>query len=212
MRMQAWPVVVVVLISASFHGCLASRAVTAAIESIPTKRGWIELIEASPDSIKLTLALKYPVSVDRRHSIEFDPKLEGCESVRVLAHTAVENFYLVPANRKRLDFHPRESKLSDSDSHKWKTGEIVDECTAAVLLSATKNELTVTIENSDELLKNAVSVPSPKNVLLLAAVLPFAVVIDVLTLPVQLPVVYLAHCFETLDCEIGDAKGWGKSK
>jgi hypothetical protein len=71
--------------------------------------------------------------------------------------------------------------------------------------------LTVSIENSDELLKVA-SVSSPKNVLLLAAVLPFAVVIDVLTLPVQLPVVYLAHCFETLDCEIGDAKGWGKSK
>ena len=119
---------VALLLSAIHAGCLTQRAYEK-FEETPIEAGWVELIEATPSSVRLSVSTEYRAFFPRKSLIEFDPRLERCTSIRVLARTRTARAYLTPGVRHSLDVGSKDPQPLYPSASDWRSGEPSNDCT-----------------------------------------------------------------------------------
>jgi len=177
-------------------GCLTARTYDQ-FEEAPLRAAWVELLEASPSRVRLSVKVEYQTMPPRKTRVDFDPGLEACASVRVLAQTGEADVYLAPGARHALAVDPKKQDALARKASEWKSGELVDaECTVAILFNTYANEISLKADNVERRLGGA-SLSPPKNVIVLALLLPATAVVDVATF---VPLLVWTCLTEDLDC------------
>ena len=185
--------ILALLLSTIQAGCLTERTYRE-FEVAPLEAGWVELLEATSSSVRLSVSMRYRAMLPRKSLIEFDPRLERCAAIRVLARTGTADLYLTPGVRHALDV---DREVLDRKASDWQSsGELADDCTVAILFSTYGDDVSLAAENIQGRLGGTV-IHSPKNVLVLALLLPAAVVADV---AISVPLLVLACFTGDADC------------
>jgi hypothetical protein len=206
---QLWISVVFVVLGAIASGCLTAHTYER-FEEAPLRAGWVELLEARPSRVRLSVKVEYQTMPPRKTLVDFDPGLEACASIRVLAQTGEADVYLAPGVRHALAVDPKKRDVLARKASAWKSGELADaECTVAILFNTYANEISLKADNVERRLGGA-SLSPPKNVIVLALLLPATAVVDVATF---VPLLVWTCLTEDIDCSwVGAAlSGWSGS-
>ncbi len=181
MSLQAGAALVSLALCALNTGCLTKLAYEK-LGHPPIRAAWVELTEATPSQVRLVVETEYDSAPSKTSDFEFDPRLDECASVRVLARTQQGDELVTTGLRYSLELGVDEKAASHRRANPWQTGEMVDDCTVAILALKYKEDLWLRAENVEERLGRA-TVSKPKNAVMLAAVLPAAIIVDVASAP-----------------------------
>lgn len=172
------------LICLLHSGCLTQRTYQR-FEASAIESGWIELVEANSSSVRLRVSIEYEGALRREGMIEFDPRLGGCATTRIVLRTEHEDVRLAPGERHSLTVDERDRDVPDPMVSERETSnglppERPGECTVAILSSIYGDDVSLAAANLEGNL-GGVLIPSPKNVWVLALLLPATAAIDVAT-------------------------------
>ncbi len=152
----------------------------------------MELNEATPKHVQMLVSTEYKGALSKQINIEFNPRLDECDSVRVLRHTELGNSFLMPGIRYAIEGVGAQKKAaSNGETKPWPKNAVADKCTVTILISRYVGNLSLTAKNPERLLGQA-NIRTPKNVVVLAILLPASIAADVLSIPVVLSWLCLA--------------------
>lgn len=166
-------------------GCLTQIAYEE-FEYVPLRSAWVVLDEATPNHVQMTLEINYRASPSKQGKIEFDPRLDDCNAVRVLLRTELGNEFVTPGIRHAIrGVGADEEPTSDSEIEPRHTNQEPGECTVTIAIAKYSEDLSVTARNAEKLLGEG-TYQTPHNVVILAILLPATFAVDVVTTPVLL--------------------------
>jgi hypothetical protein len=179
-------------------GCLTQFAYEE-FEHVPLRSAWVVLGEATPNRVQMTLKIAYRAFPSRQGNIEFDPRLDDCDSVRVLIRTELGEEFVTPGIRHAIrGVGADEEPTSDSEIEPLRTNQEPGECTVTIAIAKYSEDLSVTARNAEKLLGEG-TFRTPRNVVMLAILLPATFAVDVVATPVLLSY----WCLTTADCVAG---------
>jgi hypothetical protein len=177
--MRASAAALALLLCAAQPGCLTQRTYDHFTTS-PIESGWIELVESDSQSVRLRVSIDYAIGQQREGVVEFDPRLGNCESTRILLRSRHE---IVP-----LELGVRQPLVVDAEASNEDAPVMsglglqtrVSECTVAVVSTVYAEDVSLVAQNLERNL-GSVLIPPPKNVWVLALLLPATAAVDVAT-------------------------------
>ena len=142
----------------------------------------IKLKEITPGKVKMVVGTKYRGAPARKRNFKFDPGLEGCALIQVIAKTKRGSGPLSAGVRYPLDLRAKQERSPAGSTKPGPAHEIVADCTIAIHPSMFKNDVWIGARNHEQLLQHVI-IPPRKNVMFLAAVLPATLLVDVASVP-----------------------------
>jgi hypothetical protein len=170
-------------------GCLSYFTYTE-YDHFPIEAAWVGLVEAAPNHLEMVVGTEYEGSPKKESKIEFDPRLDRCDSVNVLARTQRGHHLLIPGARYSLPIEAGENHRERSD-----TRDMADGCTIGFFFSAYQGSLALSADTIRRHVGQG-DIHSPKNFVALAVLMPAAIVADVATAPISL----VLFCITSSEC------------
>jgi hypothetical protein len=201
MQRQAVAMSVSVMLSIVGAGCISKYAYDE-YDHLPLRAAWVEITEATPDHIQMVVSTEYGRGRSKQTDVDFNPRLDECDSVRVSRRTRSGDEFLLPGTRYAIgDVGNTAGATSDAEDDVFmpaQISEVQSECTVTILVSSRTRNLSIAVENPARLLGNA-TIRSPKDVVALVLLLPHTFALDVVSIPLVLPIM----CLVNTECLLG---------
>ncbi len=169
---------------------------------MPLRAAWVEVTEATPNHVQIVVRTEYDRSRSKQTDFGFNPRLDGCDSVRVSRRTQSGPEFLTVGTRYAIEDVDIEANTSSDDEEDViapsQINEVDNECSITLLISSRIRNLSIDVENRERLLGKA-TIRSPKDVVALVIILPHTFALDVVSIPLILPIL----CLLNPECLVG---------
>lgn len=201
MQRQAVAILISMILSLAGSGCISKYAYEE-YDHIPLRAAWVEITEATSSHVQMVVTTEYDRSRSKQTDVGFNPRLDGCDFVRVSRRTQSGHEFLVVGTRYAIEGVDIEAAATSDDEGDVpapsQLTEVGSECSVALLISSRTRNLSIDVENPERLLGNA-TIRSPKNVVALVILLPHTFALDVISIPLVLPIL----CLVNTECLVG---------
>lgn len=182
----------------AFPGCF-SILTYEEFDHVDLRTAWVEVIEATSIRVRMVVTTEYEGGRSKQTDIDFNPRLTQCDSVRISRRTASGDDWLTPGTRYEIEDVDRDAaEESEKETRATRVADPIDACSVTLVVSSRTRVLSIAAENSERYLGNA-DIRSPKDVLALIILLPPTFAVDVVSIPLVLPIM----CLMSRDCVIG---------
>jgi hypothetical protein len=179
-------------------GCISKYAYEE-YDHVALRAAWLEVTEATPNHVQIVVRTEYDRSRSKRTDFGFNPRLDGCDSVRVSRRTKSGPEFLTVGTRYAVEEADIEANRLFDDEEGVVTSsqinEVDSECSVTLLISSRVRNLSIGVENPERLLGEA-TIRSPKDVVALVILLPHTFALDVVSIPLILPIL----CLVNMEC------------
>lgn len=165
-------------------GCLTKMTYDE-FDHTPIAAAWAELKQATPSRVQMVVRTEYKSALPKQNEIEFNPQLEECESIRVFLRTQASGEFLTPGVRVSIAGFDSEEELPSEIEEQTAQNPPAGECVVTVLITEYADDLNITAQHAERLLGHG-KIPTPKNVVVLALLLPATVAVDAVSIPIAL--------------------------
>jgi hypothetical protein len=165
-------------------GCLTQMTYDE-FDHMPIAAAWAELKQATPSRVQMLVRTEYDGGLPKQNEIEFNPQLEECESIRVFLRTEASGEFLTPGVRVSMAGFDSEEEPASEIENRPEQNQPVGECVVTILITEYADDLNITAQHAERLLGHG-KIPTPKNVVVLALLLPATVAVDAVSFPIAL--------------------------